>query len=177
MDNKHTHTNPYTHTNLHEYPYALSRTLVTRDLYYKTYIGTTYMIYRCYRTYVGITLLPKIYEYLANFYSLFLFGKMLSLLWQSCDIIRLIFNVANGQILKKNLVTLPRTYFESNECKQASKQQLGRRSLPLNAQMEKLIIDEKVTWANRKRFTTRPSRTSGRPSMVIKADSKLDTVV
>ena len=60
---------------------------------------------------------------------------------------------------------------------QASKQQLGRRSLPLNAQMEKLIIDEKATWANRKRFTTRPSRTSGRPRMVIKADSKLDTVV
>ena len=33
----------------------------------------------------------------------FLFGKMLSLLWQTCDIIELIFIVANGQILKKNL--------------------------------------------------------------------------
>ena len=33
----------------------------------------------------------------------FLFGKMMSLLWQTCDIIGLIFIVANGQILKKNL--------------------------------------------------------------------------
>ena len=33
----------------------------------------------------------------------FLFGKMLSLLWQICDIIEVIFNVANGQILKNNL--------------------------------------------------------------------------
>ena len=31
----------------------------------------------------------------------FSFGKMLSLLWQICDIIGLIFIVANGQILKK----------------------------------------------------------------------------
>ena len=33
----------------------------------------------------------------------FLFGKMLSLLWQISDIIGLIFIVANGQILKNNL--------------------------------------------------------------------------
>ena len=33
----------------------------------------------------------------------FLFGKMLSLLWQICDIIGLIFIVANGQILKNNI--------------------------------------------------------------------------
>ena len=33
----------------------------------------------------------------------FLFGKMLSLLWQICDIIGLYFIVANGQILKNNL--------------------------------------------------------------------------
>ena len=33
----------------------------------------------------------------------YLFGKILSLLWQNCDIIGLIFIVANGQILKKNL--------------------------------------------------------------------------
>ena len=33
----------------------------------------------------------------------FLFGKMLCLLWQICDIIMLIFIVANGQILKNNL--------------------------------------------------------------------------
>ena len=32
----------------------------------------------------------------------FLFGKMLSLLWQICDIIELIFIDANGQILKNN---------------------------------------------------------------------------
>ena len=33
----------------------------------------------------------------------FLFGKMLSLLWQICDIIGLIFIFANGQILKNNI--------------------------------------------------------------------------
>ena len=33
----------------------------------------------------------------------FLFGKMLSLLWQTCDIIGLICIVGNGQILKNNL--------------------------------------------------------------------------
>ena len=34
----------------------------------------------------------------------FLFGKILSLLWQICDILGLIFIVANGQILKNNLI-------------------------------------------------------------------------
>ena len=33
----------------------------------------------------------------------FLFVKMISLLWQICDIIGLYFIVANGQILKNNL--------------------------------------------------------------------------
>ena len=33
----------------------------------------------------------------------FIFGKMLSLLWQICDIIGLISIVANGQTLKNNL--------------------------------------------------------------------------
>ena len=33
----------------------------------------------------------------------FLFGKILSLLFQICDIVGLIFSVANGQILKNNL--------------------------------------------------------------------------
>ena len=33
----------------------------------------------------------------------FLFGKMLSLLWQICDMIVLIVIIANGQILKNNL--------------------------------------------------------------------------
>ena len=33
----------------------------------------------------------------------FLFGKMLNLLWQICDIIGLIFIVAHGQILKNNI--------------------------------------------------------------------------
>ena len=37
------------------------------------------------------------------FDSLFLFGKMLSTLWQMCDIIGLIFIGANGHILKNNL--------------------------------------------------------------------------
>ena len=36
----------------------------------------------------------------------FLFVKMLSLLWQTCYIIGLIFIVANGQILKNNLTHL-----------------------------------------------------------------------
>ena len=34
----------------------------------------------------------------------FLFGKMLSLLWQTCDIIGQIFVVANSQMLKNNLI-------------------------------------------------------------------------
>ena len=34
----------------------------------------------------------------------FLFGKLLSLLWQICDIIGLIFVDANGHILKNNLI-------------------------------------------------------------------------
>ena len=38
---------------------------------------------------------------LAIFDFFFLFGKMMSLLWQICDIIGLIFIVVNGQILKK----------------------------------------------------------------------------
>ena len=39
-----------------------------------------------------------------NFLTIYLlFGKMLSLLCQICDIIGLIFIVANGQILKNNL--------------------------------------------------------------------------
>ena len=41
----------------------------------------------------------QIWQNLANL----LFGKMLTLLWQICDIIRLIFIVANGQKLKNNL--------------------------------------------------------------------------
>ena len=38
-----------------------------------------------------------------SFNVYYLFGKMLSLFWQICDIIGLIFNVANGQILKYDL--------------------------------------------------------------------------
>ena len=37
-----------------------------------------------------------------NLMVYFLFGKMLSLLWQICEIIGLIFIVVNGQILKNN---------------------------------------------------------------------------
>ena len=33
----------------------------------------------------------------------FFFGEMLNLLWQICDIVGLIFSVANGQIFKNNL--------------------------------------------------------------------------
>ena len=36
------------------------------------------------------------------FDSFFLFGKMISLFWQTCDIIVLIFHLANDQILKNN---------------------------------------------------------------------------
>ena len=46
----------------------------------------------------------KSLQVFGNFLTVyFLFGKMLSLLWQICDIIGLIFNVANVQILKNNL--------------------------------------------------------------------------
>ena len=48
----------------------------------------------------------------------FLFGKMLCLLWQICDIFGLIFIVSNGQIFKNNLTIwshcLP-TLLESNQ--------------------------------------------------------------
>ena len=46
-------------------------------------------------------------------WQIFLFGKMLSILEEMCEIIGLIFIVANGQILKNNLshlVTLLGTY-------------------------------------------------------------------
>ena len=46
----------------------------------------------------------KIVQVFSKFWTVyFLFGKMVSLLWQNGDIIELIFIVANGQILKKNL--------------------------------------------------------------------------
>ena len=46
----------------------------------------------------------KSLQVLGNFLTVFfLFGKMLSLLWQICDLIGLFFHVANGQILKNNL--------------------------------------------------------------------------
>ena len=47
--------------------------------------------------------LAKVYKFLANFECFFLFGKMLSQFWHICDILGLIFIVANGQILKNNL--------------------------------------------------------------------------
>ena len=48
--------------------------------------------------------LVKVDKSLAHFLMVyFLSGKILSLLWQICDIIVLIFIGANGQILKNNL--------------------------------------------------------------------------
>ena len=45
----------------------------------------------------------------------FLFGKMLILLWQICDIIGLIFAVANGQILKNNLTIWSHCIQQTND--------------------------------------------------------------
>ena len=51
--------------------------------------------------------LAKVYKSLEFFWTVsFLFGKMLSLLWQICDIIGLIFILATGQILKNNQTIL-----------------------------------------------------------------------
>ena len=48
--------------------------------------------------------MAKFSKPLAKFLKVyFLFDKMLSLLWQICDIIGLILIVAHGQILKNNL--------------------------------------------------------------------------
>ena len=48
---------------------------------------------------------------LAKFLTVhFPFGKMLSLLWQICDIIGLVFIFANGQILKNNLAIWSHCY-------------------------------------------------------------------
>ena len=53
----------------------------------------------------------------------FLFAQMLSLLWQICDIIGLIFIVSNGQILKKSnyLVTMAQTWPHFTDLKFSSK--------------------------------------------------------
>ena len=51
-------------------------------------------------------LISQSLQVFGNFLTLYLlFGKMLSLLWQICDIIWLIFIVANGHILK-NILTI-----------------------------------------------------------------------
>ena len=48
----------------------------------------------------------KVYNNFGKFLTLyFLFGKILIILWQVCDIIGLFFIAANGQILKNNLTT------------------------------------------------------------------------
>ena len=66
---------------------------------------------QCYQIWRNFAILAKVYKSLANFVTVyFLFGKML---WQTCDIIGLIFIVANGQILKtesNHLVTLAVSY-------------------------------------------------------------------
>ena len=45
----------------------------------------------------------------------FLYGKTLSQLWQICDIIGLIFIVANGQILKNNLAICSHLITDNND--------------------------------------------------------------
>ena len=60
---------------------------------------------QCDRIWRKFATLAKVYKYLAKFLTVyFLFGKMLSLLRHICDIIGLFFIVANGQILKNNLI-------------------------------------------------------------------------
>ena len=52
----------------------------------------------------NFAMLAKVYGKFVQFSTvLFLFCKILSLLWQICDIIGLFVIVANGQILKNNL--------------------------------------------------------------------------
>ena len=46
----------------------------------------------------------KILQVFGSFLTVYLlFGKILSIIWQICEIIGLIFIAANGQILKNNL--------------------------------------------------------------------------
>ena len=58
---------------------------------------------QCDQIWRNFATLAKVYKSLAIFLTVyFLFGKILSLLWQNCDIIGLFFIVADGQILKNN---------------------------------------------------------------------------
>ena len=69
--------------------------------FWKTWWKTT----QCEQIWQNFATLAKIYVSGKFLMVYFLFGKMLSLLWQICYIIGLIFIVANGQILK-NILTI-----------------------------------------------------------------------
>ena len=69
-----------------------------------------YFIHSCSSSSSNVTRFGKIRHFgeslqiFGQFLTVYLlFGKMLNLLWQICDIIGLIFIVGNGQILKNNL--------------------------------------------------------------------------
>ena len=70
----------------------------------------------------------KILLVFSNFLKVyFLFGKMLSLLWQLCFILGLIFIVTNGQILQINLTVW--SHWVTHEAKLAQKNVLCRECL------------------------------------------------
>ena len=99
--------------------------------------------------------LAKVYKSLANFGMVnFLFGTMLSLLWQICDIIGLIFIVTNGQILKNNL-----TIWSHWSPLPSSKTQDTVSKLSIDDWVPKplLTICPFYTFANRPTIATSPS--------------------
>ena len=61
--------------------------------------------HQCDQIWQNFATLANVNKYLANVWQFILFGKMLSIFWQICDIIGLIFIAANGQILK-NILTI-----------------------------------------------------------------------
>ena len=81
----------------------------------KIYRSATFNITRSYRILVcgpdqcdqilrNFATLAKVQHVVCKYLTVyFLFGKTISLLWQICDIIGLIFIIANGKILKNNL--------------------------------------------------------------------------
>ena len=59
----------------------------------------------------NFTTLTKSFQVLGKIMTVyFLFGKMLCLLWQICNIVGLIFSIANGQIFKNNITICGQYY-------------------------------------------------------------------
>ena len=83
---------------LYFHPSTSSGSSISAALCIQPKIWRTHSFYLTRWLWIELGMISKIISH-----CFFLFGKMLSLLWQNSDIIRLIFIVANGQILKNYL--------------------------------------------------------------------------